>query len=121
MKIKICGLTRECDIEYVNEALPDYIGFVFAKSRREISATNASKLRERLSEDIAPVGVFVDCDIKIIKEIISDGIIDVIQLHGGEDDRYIAELKSQIDAPIIKAIRADSLKIDFDEIGRAHV
>ena len=48
-RIKLCGLTRPCDIEWVNTLLPDYIGFVFArKSRRYIAPLNAKALREKL-------------------------------------------------------------------------
>ena len=55
-KIKLCGLTRSCDIEYVNELLPEYIGFVFApKSRRYISPEKAEVLREHLDDRITPV------------------------------------------------------------------
>ena len=43
-KIKICGLTRECEIDYVNEAKPDYVGFVFAKSRRQVGRAKAEKV-----------------------------------------------------------------------------
>lgn len=47
-KIKICGLTREEDIRYVNECLPDYIGFVFAESRRQVDRKRADRMREKL-------------------------------------------------------------------------
>ena len=45
VKIKFCGLFREKDIEYVNELNPDYIGFVFAKSKRQVSIKQAIKLK----------------------------------------------------------------------------
>ena len=48
-KIKICGLTRRYEIDYVNEAKPDYIGFVFwEKSRRYVTKEQAKRLKERL-------------------------------------------------------------------------
>ena len=61
-QIKICGLTREADIDYVNEARPDYIGFIlnFPKSRRNLSPEQAAALKSRLSPEIRAVGVFVD-------------------------------------------------------------
>ena len=59
-KIKICGLTREEDIRYVNECLPDYIGFVFAESRRQVDRKQADRMREKLDGRICPVGVFVN-------------------------------------------------------------
>jgi phosphoribosylanthranilate isomerase len=88
-KIKICGLFRDCDIEYVNEARPDYAGFVFAESRRRVTTGHAGKLRERLAVDIKPVGVFVDAPAEDIAMLYSEGIIAMAQLHGGEDESYI--------------------------------
>ena len=58
-KIKICGLTRQEDIEAVNRYLPDYIGFVFvSKSRRFLEPGRAAVLKEQLSPKIRAVGVF---------------------------------------------------------------
>ena len=54
-KIKICGLTREEDIRYVNECLPDYIGFVFAESRRQLDRKQADRMREKLDGRICTV------------------------------------------------------------------
>jgi len=102
--IKICGLTRPADIEAVNTARPDYIGFIFAKSRSQIDAAAAAHLREKLSPDITPVGVFVNESIDKVAQLVHNGVIDAIQLHGDEDEDYIQTLKSQVDAPIIKAI-----------------
>ena len=59
-KIKICGLTRECDIDYVNEAGPEYIGFVFADSRRQIDEAGAAHLKSRVKSGVSAVGVFVN-------------------------------------------------------------
>ena len=102
--IKICGLTRQCDIDAVNAARPDYIGFVFAESRLKIDAYQADDLKKRLSPDIAPVGVFVNDTIENIISLIRSGIIDVAQLHGDETEEYIKTLKSLTDKPIIKAV-----------------
>ena len=62
MKIKLCGMFRDCDIDYANEARPDYIGFIlgFPKSHRNIDMETARRLRSRLSPEIKAVGVFVD-------------------------------------------------------------
>ena len=108
-KIKLCGLTRPCDIEYVNELLPEYIGFVFApKSRRYISPEKAEVLREHLDDRITPVGVFVDEKIEVIADLIKRKIIDVVQLHGNESEKYITGLRRVIDCPVIKAFRIES-------------
>jgi len=103
-KIKICGLTRECDIEAVNKEEPDYIGFVFAKSRRKVTPEQAGVLQRILRPTITPVGVFVNESPEIILSLVNKGIIEVIQLHGSEDERYIESLKLQTNKPIIKAI-----------------
>ena len=108
-KIKHCGLTRSCDIEYVNELLPEYIGFVFApKSRRYISPEKAEVLREHLDDRITPVGVFVDEKIEVIADLIKRKIIDIVQLHGNESEQYIEDLRRVIDCPVIKAFRIES-------------
>jgi phosphoribosylanthranilate isomerase len=103
MKIKICGLFRDADIAYANEALPDYVGFVFAESRRRVSAQTAEKLRAGLDARIAPVGVFADAPADEIAALVKNGVIDLVQLHGREDDGYIAALRALCAAPIIQA------------------
>ena len=108
-KIKICGLFRDCDIDYVNEAKPDYIGFIlnFPKSHRNISPERALELRSRLAEDIRPVGVFVNQPAEVVCEAAKRARLSVIQLHGQEDNNYIADLRKRISSttPIWKAFR----------------
>ena len=104
-KIKICGLSRLQDIAAVNEAKPDYVGFVFAQSRRQINEATAAILKQRLDPVIPSVGVFVNEDINRIAMLCRSGIIDLIQLHGDEDESYIQHLKAQVQSPIIKAVR----------------
>ena len=106
-KIKICGLTRTEDIETVNEFLPDYIGFVFAKSRRQVSAEQAKELKNKLRPAIKAVGVFVNEKPENIAEIANQGIIDLIQIHGDEDAAYCAQLRKLTQAPIIKVVRVE--------------
>ncbi|EPR12554.1 phosphoribosylanthranilate isomerase [Ruminiclostridium papyrosolvens] len=105
VKIKICGLTRPQDIEYVNEALPDYIGFVFAKSKRQVTPETAEQLRKNLDSRVTVVGVFVNEDIAMITSLCKKGIIDIVQLHGDEGADYIELLRRKINNPIIKAVR----------------
>ena len=105
MKIKICGLFREEDIDFVNEAKPDYVGFVFAKSHRQVSKETAQKLKNKLDKNILAVGVFVNEDINKIAEICNENIVDLVQLHGDEDDNYINELKKVCNKKIIKAVK----------------
>lgn len=107
IKVKICGLTRECDIDYANEAMPDYIGFVFAKSKRQIKETEAEKLKRRTAQGIQTVGVFVDEDMGKVVSLVKNGIIDIAQLHGGESPSYVRELKERAGCKIIKALHPE--------------
>lgn len=102
-KIKICGLSRICDIDYVNELKPDYVGFVFAKSKRQITREHAITLRMSLSPEIPVVGVFANELPKIVGACGEDGIIDMVQLHGQEDETYIHNLRYQTGCEIIKS------------------
>lgn len=104
-KIKICGLSRPCDIDYVNEARPDFIGFVinFPKSRRSITPRQTRTLREGLAEGITPVGVFVDAPPQLVAGLLNDGTIRLAQLHGNEDERYIRRLRGLTDGRLTKA------------------
>lgn len=104
-RIKICGLSRQQDIEAVNMVLPDYIGFVFAPSKRQVSSQTAKTLKGALHTSIKSVGVFVNERVDTIAELCDSQIIDIIQLHGDEEEGYINTLKHQVSNPIIKAIR----------------
>ena len=114
--IKICGLSRMEDIGYVNEARPDYCGFVIGvpASRRNVTVTQLARLRQRLSEQICPVGVFVNAVPELIAELLNDGVIDAAQLHGSEDETYIARLRDMTDKPLIKAFSIQNLS-DLEE------
>ena len=117
-KIKICGLKRLEDIEIVNKYKPDYIGFVFAESKRKVSYGLAKQMRQNLDSSIQSVGVFVDADIDEILESYDLGIIDIAQLHGNESEEYIEKLKqkSNYQLKIINAIEMDSEKdlLEYD-------
>ena len=108
-KIKLCGLTRPCDIEWVNALAPDYIGFVFArKSRRYVPPMNARELRDKLDPSIQAVGVFVNEAPEVVADLLNTGVIDLAQLHGGEDEDYIKALRKLTDRPLIQAFRVEN-------------
>lgn len=108
-KMKLCGLTRSCDIEYANELVPEYIGFVFApKSKRYISPQKAEMLRSQLSSRIIPVGVFVNESIERIADLVNHHVVDAVQLHGNEDAEYIKALRKQTSCMMIQAFRIES-------------
>lgn len=103
-KIKICGLRTPSDIQAVNKLKPDYIGLVFADSKRRVTIEDARVLKQELDNDISTVGIFVNAPLDIIVNIAEQKIIDIIQLHGTEDALYIKELRSKTKVPLIKAI-----------------
>lgn len=108
-KIKLCGLSRPCDIEVANRIKPDFVGFVFAeKSKRYVTSQTAAKLKQLLSSGILAVGVFVNETTEKIADLANNGIIDIVQLHGNEDECYIRQLKRLTDKPIIKAFRMET-------------
>ncbi len=105
VKIKICGLTCSEDIKIVNELLPDYIGFVFTKSKRQVTFAQAQELKKLLRPEIKSVGVFVNSPIEKVVSLVDAGVIDLVQLHGNEDTSYCEALRQKIQVPIIKVIR----------------
>ena len=103
-QIKLCGIKRECEIEWVNQLEPEYIGFVFApKSKRYVTLKEAKKLKAMLHHSIKAVGVFVDEEPDRIVELVEQGIIDVVQLHGREEQAYLERLREKISVPIFQA------------------
>lgn len=109
-KIKLCGMMKSCDIEYANRVKPDFVGFIFANTRRKISAAQAKQFREALDAEIPAVGVFVNEDISVITSLVQDGCIDMIQLHGEEDADYIRRLREICDVPVIKAVKVQTVE-----------
>lgn len=110
VKVKLCGMFRDCDINFVNEAKPDYIGFIvmFQKSHRCIDLETALRLKEQLSPDIKSVAVSVDAPVEEFAEFANSGAAELLQLHGSEDAEYIARLRRLTNAPIIKAVKVGS-------------
>lgn len=105
-KIKLCGLSRTEDIEAVNQLLPDFMGFVFyEKSVRNVSLDRAKELKALLDSRIKAVGVFVDDDPEFIKKLTSENVIDIIQLHGSEDETYVENIKAATGRPVIQAFK----------------
>ena len=103
-KVKICGLKSEDDISYANELKPDYIGFVFLQGRkRYVSPSHAAHLRELLDPFIPAVGVFVNEPLEHVISLAESGTIQMIQLHGQEDEAYLRKLRERCSQPVIKA------------------
>jgi len=107
VKIKLCGLSRPVDIDSVNEAKPDYCGFIInvPKSIRNTTPDQVRALRKNLSPEIIPVGVFRNEPVENVAELLLDGTIQVAQLHGSEDEDYIRRLRAYGTFFIIQAFR----------------
>ena len=105
MKVKMCGLYRPEDIDYDNEVQPDYVGFVFAPSRRQISKEQAEKFKQQLLLSIQTVGVFVNAPVEEVIAYLMDGIIDIAQLHGDETEEDIRYIKAVTKSQVIKAVK----------------
>lgn len=121
-KIKICGLMSLEDVDIVNKYEPDYIGFVFAPSKRKVTEKLALEMRKRLKTSIQSVGVFVNAPISQILSLEKHHVIDIIQLHGDETEKEIKELQENTKLPIIRAMRiknqqqvlkASEMKVDY--------
>ena len=97
MKLKICGLKTLNDIDCVNRAEVDYAGFVFTPHRQQINAETARMLKNALNPGIKSVGVFIGEPYDYVRSIVSEGIIDMVQFHGGFEYEMIC--------PTIKAFR----------------
>ena len=108
-RVKLCGMMRPEDILAVNEIKPEYIGFVFAKkSRRYVSKEQAKMLKEMLDPAVKAVGVFVNEPLENVADLLNEGIVDMAQLHGAEDEAYIRRLKEITGKEIIKAVQVKS-------------
>ncbi len=108
-KIKLCGMMREADIDAANDLMPEYVGFVFAeKSKRAVTRERAAELKRRLAPEIIAVGVFVDVPEGEAAVMLNSGLIDMAQLHGHEDEAYIARLRKLTAKPIIQAFRVEN-------------
>ena len=105
VKIKICGIKRAEDVAIINRYHPDYIGFIinFPKSHRSKTPQEVEILSEKVDSSIQKVGVFVDSPMEIPVDLAAKGAIDVIQLHGSEDETYIQALQQATGKPVIKA------------------
>lgn len=125
VKIKICGLRTPADVAAVNAALPEYAGFIFVPMRRRyVAPAQAAILCQQLDPRIRPVGVFVDARVEEIVEALEHCPLDMVQLHGAEDNDYIAMLRAAYrdrfavesrELCIVKAFRVEGA----DDIRRA--
>ncbi len=111
VRIKICGIRRPQDVDYINKYLPDYAGFIFwEKNFRYVTLQEACGLRKRMDARIPTVGVFVNETPERIAEYVHSGAIRIVQLHGQETEDDISTIRRLLpDVPIWKAFKVRSM------------
>lgn len=105
VKVKFCGISQEDIVPVLLETQPDYVGFIFAPSKRQVTVEQAKSITRSLQESVhttsgnkccSRVGVFVNETIPTIVEITKAVPLSVVQLHGDETVTYIETLRSQL-------------------------
>ena len=120
-KVKMCGISKVETIPAVVEAKPDYMGLVFAPSKRQVTVDQAKTLVEELhrgyaqkygsdtehdkNDTIKTVGVFVNETVDNLVTIANEANLDAVQLHGDEDEAFIQSLKERTNVEVWKAIQ----------------
>ncbi|MGN8645882.1 phosphoribosylanthranilate isomerase [Gracilibacillus sp. HCP3S3_G5_1] len=99
VQVKICGLQNKEAMEAAIEAGTDFIGLVFARSKRRVTKEQAATLAKFVPAHVKKVGVFVNERIEVIREIAQDVGLDYVQLHGDESPIFCKE----VGLPVIKA------------------
>lgn len=118
VRFKICGLTRACEIDAINQLKPEYIGFVFAPSKRQVTISQAKDLISKTTYSQC-VGVFVNEDLQKICEIAKETKLHVIQLHGEETQKDIDDIKTHTGCEVWKALRIAEVD-DFQQLKQLH-
>jgi phosphoribosylanthranilate isomerase len=105
-RIKICGLTREADLDAAIAAGADAVGFVFyPPSPRNLSPQRAAELLRRVPAFITTVGLFVNAEAEDVRAVLEVAPVNLLQFHGDEDGAYCRKLGNQFGRPWIKAAR----------------
>jgi len=123
-KVKMCGISKVETIPAVVEAKPDYMGLVFAPSKRQVTVDQAKILVEELhrgyaqkygsdtehdkNDTIKTVGVFVNETVDNLVTIANEANLDAVQLHGDEDEAFIQSLKERTNVEVWKAVQIRS-------------
>jgi phosphoribosylanthranilate isomerase len=112
LKVKVCGVKNSDIVPLLNKLTPDYVGFILSSGfKRSVDRQTAKGIKLGLDGKIKTVGVFVNEDINTIVSFLKDGIIDVVQLHGDEDENYIAALKKLYPVTVIKSVGVEGGKV----------
>lgn len=114
MDIKICGITDIDEIKFLNRLKPEYIGFVFAESKRKITKAKGKAFYYSVNEDIKIVGVFRNNSKEFIEDILNDIPLNAVQLHGDEDEEFINYFRKNYSVEVWKGTSVES-KEDFNK------
>lgn len=115
-KVKICGLRRIEDADFVNEAKPDFAGVMMCQRFwRSVDVNQAKAIRKRLHPDIPLVGVFVNDQFMDVLVALRQGVVDYAQLQGTESEEYISHLQMLSGKPIVKCCQMDHA-MDSDNV-----
>ncbi|MDU7716563.1 MAG: bifunctional indole-3-glycerol phosphate synthase/phosphoribosylanthranilate isomerase, partial [Veillonella sp.] len=113
-KVKMCGISKVETIPAIVDAKPDYMGLVFAPSKRQVTVEQAKILIEELHKQcinhydikvVKTVGVFVNETLDNLVRIADTANLDAVQLHGDEDEAFIQSLKERTNVEVWKAIQ----------------
>ncbi len=104
VKIKICGITNIEDALFAISLGVDAVGFVFAESRRRITAVDASQIIDELPQSVLKIGVFVNEEEQRVREILQVCRLNMIQFHGDESPKYILKFREEV----IKSFRIEN-------------
>ena len=108
MKIKICGITNLEEIEYLNILKPDYIGLVFADSKRKVNIDKAITLVDKLDKNIKKVAVFRNNNYAQVEEVLKFVPVDIVQLHGEESKEFVNKIRKNFNLEIWRGTNLDS-------------
>ncbi len=104
-RVKICGLRTAADVDSCVTAGAAYVGFVFfPKSPRHLATSDAADLARDVPAGLAKVGLVVDADDAALDALLSDVPLDMLQLHGNETPKRVAEVRSRFGLPVMKAV-----------------
>lgn len=100
-RVKVCGITSVTDARMVSDAGADAIGLVFyPKSKRHLNSTRAMEICHALPPFVTVVGLFLDADTDVVREILAAVPLDILQFHGSETPEYCR----QFQRPYLKAV-----------------
>ncbi|MFT8424337.1 MAG: phosphoribosylanthranilate isomerase [Liquorilactobacillus sp.] len=113
--IKICGIKDLKTVAILNQILPDYVGFVFAKSSREVSIEQAKRIREQLLPCIKTIGVFTAFDEQTVEKLVKQKVIQGVQLHTEITNAEVNNLKNKgmLIFQIVNSLTKSLEKVDY--------